>query len=86
MNDQNPADLLRSAAGRVRIGAPEIACARLAWAISQWLAREARSHEATVTAAVQVFGDDEAAREAWIAKQTNDEALAVARTLLGGDQ
>lgn len=52
-------------------------------ALARWLKGAARAHEATVQAAAQVFGDDETARDEWIAKQTNGEALAVARAILG---
>jgi hypothetical protein len=55
-------------------------------ALADWLDREARGHDATVTAAGRVFADDPAGRDAWIAEQANSEALAVARALLGGTQ
>jgi hypothetical protein len=53
-------------------------------ALADLLEREARTHDAGVIAAGQVFADDPAGRDAWIAGQTNSEALAVARALLGG--
>ena len=53
-------------------------------ALSDWLDREARAHEATVEAAARVFHDDPASRDAWVTEQANGEALAVARAILGG--
>lgn len=51
--------------------------------LADWLDDEARAHEAAEQAAANVFHDDPGNRAAWIAAQTNDAALAVARALLG---
>ncbi|WP_327066797.1 hypothetical protein [Kitasatospora sp. NBC_01302] len=53
-------------------------------ALVDWLKREAKSHEAAVVAAAEVFRDDPAAGAAWVARQDNMAALAVAHALLGG--
>ncbi|WP_035796393.1 hypothetical protein [Kitasatospora mediocidica] len=53
-------------------------------ALADWLDDEARAHEAAEQAAANVFHDDPGNRAAWIAAQTNESALAVARQLLGG--
>jgi len=72
MTDQTPAQELRAAADRVRAGTPEIACARLAWAISQWL--NATAEEMTAAAGTEYANNEYAS---WTA------ALTVARTILG---
>jgi hypothetical protein len=96
MTDQTPAETLRAAAERLRNTAAEdewwsaaggtvrgLAHPSLAPALADWLEREARHHDASVQAAGQVFGGDETARDEWIREQTNGEALAVARAILG---
>ncbi|MFE9850280.1 hypothetical protein ACFYPN_15920 [Streptomyces sp. NPDC005576] len=56
-------------------------------ALADWLDAAAVAHDATVTGAAGVWTDpgDAAERDAWVAKQTDQHALAVARQLLGED-
>jgi len=51
--------------------------------MADWLFSEARVHLASIRAAEQVWPDDEQAQTAWVARQDNPHALAVARALLG---
>ncbi|MFD8949426.1 hypothetical protein ACFV0B_11285 [Streptomyces xanthophaeus] len=52
-------------------------------ALADWLDQAARSCDAAETAARRVFSDDAAERNRWIADQTDTNALAVARQILG---
>lgn len=58
---------------------------RVAAALADWLDEAARSHAALAPAAASVWRRPEQAeeRDAWVAAQANQSALAVARQLLG---
>ncbi|MEU1088908.1 hypothetical protein ABZ401_19095 [Streptomyces sp. NPDC005892] len=57
-------------------------------ALADWLDAAAVAHDAAVTGAAGVWTDpgDAAERDAWVAKQTDQHALTVARRILGEDE
>ena len=57
----------------------------LGLALADWLDAAAVTYDATVKGAAGVWSDptDAAERDAWVAKQTDQHALAVARQILG---
>ncbi|MFJ6440239.1 hypothetical protein [Streptomyces sp. NPDC091649] len=57
----------------------------LGLALADWLGRAAVEYDATVRGAAGVWSEpgDERERDAWVERQTNQHALAVARQLLG---
>jgi hypothetical protein len=87
MTDLTPAAALRAAATALRDVAPDITgpLAGLADPVADWLDAAAHAHDATVRAAASVWPDphETAERDAWVAKQTDQPALTVARQILG---
>ncbi|WP_327180429.1 hypothetical protein OG599_35295 (plasmid) [Streptomyces sp. NBC_01335] len=57
-------------------------------AVADWLDAAAVAHDARVTGAADVWTDpaDTAERDAWVTRQTDQHALALARQILGGDK
>ena len=84
---ETPADEYRQAAAELRDVAPMIdgPLAGLADPVADWLDQAAKHHDATVIGAASVWRRDHEAeeRDAWVAKQTDHAALAVARRVLG---
>ena len=84
---ETPADEYRQAAAELRDVAPMIdgPLAGLADPVADWLDQAAKHHDATVIGAASVWQrpDEAAYRDAFVTKQTDRAALAVARQILG---
>lgn len=87
MTDPTPADELRDAAIRLRDIAPAVTgpLAGLAAPVADWLDAAAVEYDATVKGAASVWSEPHEAdeRDAWVARQTNQPALTVARQING---
>ncbi|WP_371793046.1 hypothetical protein OG285_32470 [Streptomyces sp. NBC_01471] len=87
MTDLTPAAALRAAATALQDVAPDITgpLAGLADPVADWLDAAAHAHDAMAKGAASVWPEphEAAERDAWVAKQTDQPALTVARTILG---
>jgi hypothetical protein len=90
MTDTTPADEFRAAAFQLRNpfhlpGLKVVVDSDLVEPLADWLDAAAKSYDATVIGAASVWrrSDEVEERDAWVAKQTDRHALALARQING---